>query len=134
MIARIREAFRFHLQHGGYCTPPGRAQCALDLARAEQTARDLNLRVEWQEEDENPLDVFGDDPDTRAQVRRIREGESDLLFARVPDPTDGSPYAALASLGMIELSRDDRDPYRRVVEAELLSEAVAVLRARLEGV
>ena len=129
---QLREAFRFHLQYAGYIVGQ-RAACALRLAKAEQTARDLNLVVRWEEEDENPLDVFGDDDCTRAQARRIREGSSDLLFAYVPDPTGGR-YATLASLGMIEISRNGRDPYRRVVEAELLSEAVATLRARLAGV
>ena len=42
------------------------------------------------------------------------------------------PYA-IAACGGIAISPDGQS-YRRVMEAELLAEAVAVLRARLKGV
>ena len=122
-----REAFRFHLQHGGYCTPPGRAQCALNAARTEQTARDLNLRVVWEYEDDFPPD-FDDERDNE----KIRSGEWEWLRAHVPDPMGIDPYA-IAACGGIAISPDGQS-YRRVMEADLLAEAVAVLRARLEGV
>lgn len=128
----LREAFRFHHANSGYCTPPGRAQCALDAARAEKTARDLGLRVVWEEEDENPLDVYGDDPDTRAQVRRIREGESDLFHIYVPSPIN--PREWLASLGMVEIPRHGERSVRRVYEAEMYLEAIPLLRKQLEGI
>ena len=31
---------RFHLEHGAYCEPPGRAMCALQAARAELEAKE----------------------------------------------------------------------------------------------
>ena len=126
MNAQLRESFRFHLQHGGYSVPPGRAMCALQMVRAEQTARDLNLKVRWEEEDIEP--DFDDERDNAA----IRSGKLDWLFAYVPDPTTSERYAVLASLGGIAVRPND--PYRRVVEAELYAEAIGILQDRLAGV
>lgn len=123
---QLREAFRFHLQHAGYIVGQ-RAACALRLAKAEQTARDLNLVVRWEEEDDFEPDV----DDDGWTLRKVRAGELEWLRAYVPDPMGIERYA-LASLGGI--SCYPGDPYRRVVEAELLSESVATLRAQLAGV
>jgi hypothetical protein len=34
MNPQLQQRFRFFLEHAGYATPPGRAACALALARA----------------------------------------------------------------------------------------------------
>ncbi len=117
---RLYRAFKFFRAHAGYSVPPGRAQCALSLARAEQYARDNEWEYEWEYEQENLVDVLG---------------EPDPVNGPFYDPTNDFVHCALfdsehkhvlGSLGMIEESKDtrERNDYRRVIEAELASEAM----------
>jgi hypothetical protein len=102
--------YRFFREHGGYCTPPGPVACALELARAERAADALGWRVEWRDDD---LPWDGDGPAPR------------YLYAAILCDDTG---AVLESLGAIGVN-DPGDPYLRVVEAELASEAIAVRKA-----
>jgi hypothetical protein len=111
MAKSIIDRARFFLEHAGYCEPPGRVACALVLARAEARAEALGLSVVWDDEQ----DAWeGDCPAPPVHA-----------CAHVPDP-DPRRFAYLASLGSIALL-SWRDPYKRVVEAELAQEALAVL-------
>lgn len=105
----LRAAFRFFLDNAGYATPPGRAQCALDYARAERDASSLGLHAEWVNDPQGMQDAYHD--------------------GRTPETVLGCViYNAqrqhLASLWQIE---DPSWDYRRVVEAELAEEAIAEL-------
>jgi len=128
---RLYKAFQFFRQHAGFSTPPGRAQCALDLARAEQYAHDHDWVYEWELEQENPVDVLGEpdpvngpfyDPTNDFVYCVLRDSEPSCHDA-YGRPVGGS---VLGSLGMIEESKDtrERNDYRRVVEAELALEAM----------
>lgn len=111
MDANLKEAYRFFSAHAGYCTPPGRAACALADARAEIAAKRIGLVFVWE-----------DDPMGHAEVRSdIRRG----LMSRedMPDRIEsctvykrGNMKRPLASLCGIW---DADATYKRVVEAEL---------------
>lgn len=121
---QLREAFRFMLDHAGHSTPPGRAACALSLARAERllhTAQDFDAdrppaHVTWTEDDE-PYEHGGLSP---AEVTALfASGEWTGPYGCILY-VDGE---VIGSLWGITLGRADlNDPYRRVVEAELASE------------
>ena len=131
MTPTLREAIRFFAEHAGYFTPPGRMACAKKLALAEERAKDLGLHFAWEEEQD---EWDGDCP----------LASTDLLewcacYDRAPSDDrwrniSGAPKArCLASLCMIATT-GYRDPYRRVVEAELASEALATLDAELDAI
>ncbi len=64
MKNQIREDFRKFLETGGYCTPPGRAACALDSARTLANWREAEgaglVRLRSEPEEENYFDVYGE--------------------------------------------------------------------------
>jgi len=115
----LREAFRFHLEHGGYCTPPGRAQCALDAARAELALRAAvnagRAIVDWDDDDISIADM----------ADALESGEIEGPFVCMI-------YVGgevVASLGGITLLPSDfgfsrARGYGRVIEAELALEAI----------
>lgn len=142
-----RSAFRFFFAHAGYSSPPGRAACALSLARAEallERAVALEVAsVEWVDDDapydpgdvDSPEDVarwfesgrwtgpFGCVVATHAQPEDFGER------FRVWDPDRRREPIATESLwGIVVGSRGTDDPYCRVVAAELASELEDDLR------
>jgi hypothetical protein len=118
------------LAHAGYSYSPGvetadqgRRRCAVELARAEKALSDSGSSVEWVEDDDPDTSWLDQDgwEDHKAAHER---GEYVFMGAILRDP-DG---AVLKSLWGIDLPADwYRDPYRRVVEAELASEAGALV-------
>ena len=105
----LAKRYRFFREHAGYIVGE-RAVCALALARAEQAAEKRGLYFH-KEEDSHEWD--GDCPAPRyvlwCAVFRSEECED-----------------ALAGVGAVGVN-DLRDPYLRVVAAELFSEALDVL-------
>lgn len=59
----LRSYFRRFLDSGAYCTPPGRAACALSSARTlaefERAQADGIVRIRAEHEQENYFDVYG---------------------------------------------------------------------------
>lgn len=117
-----RKAFRFFLEHAGYATPPGRAACALDLARAE-------MKFELAQEEENAsVDWFFDDIpydhgiySTKEIAQKFESNEWSGPFGCIVKYFD-----AEASLwGIVFGQRETSDPYARVVAAELAEEAIS---------
>ena len=115
--AALRSSFRFMLENCGYSIPPGRAVCALNLARAEVAGRDLECdhdeprtgRIRWRWEwDEFP------DRESAGDVGCILERYDELCG-----------WTHLESLWGISESFDikTRHDYRRLVEAELALKA-----------
>jgi hypothetical protein len=124
---RRRQRWRFFLENAGYATPPGRAACALELARAEElleAAEELELaRVRWTE-DLEPYDP-GDANTPEQAARYFESGEW------------SGPYGAILELEGEELTSlwgiavgpaGTRDPYCRTIAAELASEHADELR------
>ncbi len=106
----MRIAWKFFLDHAGFAVPPGRAQCAMGLAKAEMAAKANGFRFEW-----------SDDPDgcsccevCPVEKRRGVSVEQCLMLSQ-----NGSVVASLCGI-----CGADQD-YRRVIEAELASEAGA---------
>ena len=96
----------------------GRIRCARQLAEAEEIGQRLGYIFEW-EVDECPDLSWMSDED--------REQEHEVLCARIVDPEN--PRYSLASLCGIT---DADSNYRRVIEAELASEAIAGLDREIE--
>jgi len=125
--AALRQSFGFMLTHAGYCTPPGRAVCALDLARAELLLADAETEgaaaVEWVWDDE-PWDE-GMEISADEAARRFESGEwtGPLgCVVRIGDDVAASLW------GIVVGSRGTDDPYCRVVAAELAREIEDDLR------
>ncbi len=108
-----REAWKFFLQHAGYATPPGPAQCALDLARAEAWAKAEGLVFVW-DNDPDADDSWMDD--TQRQQEHTAEGCT--VYRRCEDCGEISSTPLNGLYGIFDADSD----YRRVVEAELASD------------
>lgn len=102
---QLRAAWRFFHDQAGYSVPPGRAACALELARAEQQGQEEGLTFEWMSDYEA---WDGDVP------------EPDHLLSCLCRGSDGLVLTSLCGIGVNSLD----DPYLRVVQAELAMEAL----------
>jgi hypothetical protein len=139
-MATLFEAFKFFREHAGYSTPPGRAKCAMDLARAEARGKAEGLKVTWNDED-MPWDGDCEAPAVHAYATVLHPDHADAdttsIAVRFPyydrkDGTTGRVPFVLASLGGIGMD-SCHDPYKRVVEAELFAEALDELDAERDA-
>jgi len=126
--------YRFFKANAGYVVGE-RAKLALDLARAEKLAEAYGLAVDWEWEDMDPSAFWGDFDkcggyvDVCARCGRSHgdcvspEGHEyhnhEITYALVRAP-GGEVFASLG--GVVDAIGT---PYQRVVEAELLAEAIA---------
>jgi len=111
-------AEQFFYEHAGYSydlkteTPEqGRARCAASLAQAEKEARERGFSFEWSIDQTTDSSDFSDE-EPRALWECLCRDENGV---------------AVGSLSGIDFGRDGQpwgDPYRRVVEAEVASEAL----------
>jgi hypothetical protein len=117
-------AWRFFLENAGYATPPGRAVCALELARAEQWAEHEGIEFRLEDESDPDESFVGPWP-LRYQTAWNAQGHSCYsVICYRPCSQHGwdcKHKEVLASLGGILNPTDD---YLRVVRAELASEAM----------
>lgn len=111
----MTKAERFFWLNAGFSYNPktqtkaqGRRECAEALAQAEAYARNLGFEFEW-EHDSEPWDA-GDTDYVPTEV----------LNCRIPDP-ENSRYSLASLCGIADPDAN----YRRVIEAELASEALA---------
>jgi hypothetical protein len=113
----LRKSWQFFLEHAGYATPPGRAACALELARAElaflDAESDNRARIVW--EHDSDADTSWMDEDV---ARDCQDMTCEYVVLQVWQD-DAREWDTVASLGGI-FGADDT--YRRVVRAELASE------------
>lgn len=101
----IREAWKFFHEHAGHADPPGRAACALELAKAEKLAKARGYEIRWQDDPE-PWDGDADMPvPEKVETAFLVNDEGEVL-------------ESLSSIG------DADDNYRRVVGAELALQAL----------
>ncbi len=98
----LRKAWLFFLENAGYCTPPGRVVCAMNLAKAERWAQEQGVTAKW---------VYDDEPYEMGDAET--EMPSEVLGCVL---THGDETVSLWSIG------DPSPEYRRVVEAELALE------------
>lgn len=125
-------AYQFFLEHAGYSYDPqtetaiqGRRRCARNLAFAEAWARAEGLVYEWQDDPDCTENDF-DFPEDKAHVRE--HGAVGCILYR-PCPEHGADCKHAVVLGSLwgiteSLDNQERDAYRRVVEAQLASEAM----------
>lgn len=116
--AAAERAFAFFYEHAGFSWNPktetkedGRKRCAETLVKAERDAASLGFGFEWSVDDCDSSE-WSDDPEPWAQWVCVCKDENGNV---------------LASLCGIDFGRDGDpwgDPYARVVEAELASEAI----------
>ncbi len=111
-------AYLFFLKHAGYSYDPktetkqaGRSRCARQLAKAERDARALGFTFQW---DDLPMNHFAEYGEAYAN------GEPELCESCLCFNADNQ---LVASLGRIDGATRE---HRRVVEAELAMEALAV--------
>lgn len=128
-----RDRFRFMLEHAGYCTPPGRAACALELAKAEELLEEAgSLELARLEilDDPEPWDA-GDTGITPADFDAGRITGPYWVRVEVGSHNDAGEWEPddVASCGGITCGpAGDRDPYLRVMAAELALELADELR------
>lgn len=109
-MSSLRRAFQFFHKNAGYIV--GRAaECALSLARSEQIAADIGIEFRWE---------WDDDPDDSWMSERERAQPHEWVCCRAFS-ADGTCLAGLC--GIV----DPDESYRRVVEAELASEALQAI-------
>ena len=116
MTDRLRTAWRFFQAHAGYCTPPGRAACALSLAKAEAVAREEGLLFHWEDDSDG---MPRDGVCSCGCGKPIQTCEGCICT-----DADGNVLASLWGIW------DADGDYRRVVEAELAEEAFGQMMER----
>ena len=122
----LYDAARFFFKHAGYCV--GRRMVgAMALARAEQRAKEEGLVFSWEAECE-PWD--GDIP---LAPTDLLEWVGCWRYTLGPGQMQAKDGRCLASLGMVATTGYN-DIYRRVLEAELASEALATLDAERDAI
>jgi hypothetical protein len=97
----LRSAWRFFQANAGYSIPPGRAACALSLAKAELWAREEGARFIWREDPVSDWDGDGPAPEAGPEACRAYLGDDEVSLWGIWGATD---------------------EYRRVVQAELAVE------------
>lgn len=133
MNASLIRRYHFFREHAGTIVGES-ARCALTLARAEERAEREELVYVWERELESHSVVFGED---NGEDALIASGKLDCLGCCVyaSETEDPDQLHPLASLGMITIQApaftygQPRDPYIRVVQAELAVEALERLDA-----
>jgi hypothetical protein len=129
------EGYRHMRDHAGFSYDPtretpdhGQVRCAVALARAEMALKRSPARVEWEVDHDADTswldqtdDEMGEGFEAFATERKREHERGDVvMMGAILYAADGN---VLTSLWGIELSGDwERDPYRRVIEAELAHE------------
>lgn len=111
---KLRKAWRFFMENAGYSSPPGRAACALSLARAEAEAKRRGFVARWAETADE-WDGEGPRPEGCAEFCAVYSTEECRHCQAMPQ----WPIATLSGIWGADAD------YRRVVEAELFSEALS---------
>jgi len=122
------EKFFFEWAGGSYTAGASTAQRkreridqAKAMAAAEAEGEDRGWKVEWDYDQEPDISWMDDE-----QREELERGATEMLVALLRDENGN----VLASLGGVHVSaRGGRDPYGRVVEAELIQEALEAERS-----
>lgn len=124
----LRTLFQGFLNNGGYCTPPGRAKCALDNARtvlAFQEYEDAGLvKIEAEPEQESYFDVFGEPESGHERKATIAMLERDGCWCVISKYWDGSQWQLADSIGMCAGYSDPTDPLQNCYVPDLMRSAI----------
>ena len=116
--------WRFFLENAGYATPPGRAVCALELARAERWAEQEGIEFRLEDDPDADASFVETWPVRDQEAWRKQTHACYCMICYKPCPEHGwdcKHKEVLASLGGIF---DPTDDYLRIVRAELALEAM----------
>jgi hypothetical protein len=114
----LHDAFTFFFENAGFSwnssqgetEQQGRERCALDLAKAEAQGKALGFAFAWGRDDTTNREFTDEGPEYYLwRVALVHEGEALEHLSGVDFGKDGNPYT---------------NDYRRVVEAELASQAI----------
>lgn len=132
MDKQLQSRFRLMLENAGYSVPPGRAVCAIEMARASlllDRAVDAGVAsIEWIYDDEpyDPGDLY-----TEAETAaKFESNEWTGPFGCVIyfEPNESTRYSVAGLWGIVVGQWGTNDPYCRVIEAGLASEIEDDLR------
>jgi hypothetical protein len=122
-ISPKQAAYLFFLKHAGFSYDPkietarqGRSRCARQLAKAERDARALGMHYNWRNDPDGCSGCDCDSPDCDCSQGNDHETLGCVLYS-----AEGKHLESL--WGICNPSWE----YRRVVEAELASEALVSL-------
>lgn len=118
MIERIR----FFKEHGASIAGKAMLSAAY-YAKAELFGQELDLEVKWEPDQYSTVEDLIDTVAFPEAIKKFESGEWEAWGAFITDEAGD----CLASLGGIILNGND-NPYRRVVEAELMAEAIETLK------
>jgi hypothetical protein len=120
----FRQYFQRFLETGAYCTPPGRAACAIKSARTliawQQAKADGRVRINAEEEQESFSDVFGEEIYEREKAFIELHG-CHYVYTEYLAP-DGRWHHA-DSIGMVVCRRPDC-PFENCYAIGLMSSAL----------
>lgn len=128
---KTRAIFQKFLESGAYCSPPGRAACALQNTKTLQAFRqaesDGRVRIRYEGEQESYFDVYGE-PDTEKERKAIlAELERHGCWFVVTEFL--APYGEWEhadSIGMCVYS-NPTDPFENCYVPDLMSSALEKL-------
>jgi hypothetical protein len=123
-----RTDFQRFLNAGGYCTPPGRAACALSSARTLAQWREFEaaglVRLRAVAEEENYFDVYGKPDDEREYKAICEQLERDGVWQCRSQYWDGSKWVTADSIGMCAGYNDPLSPFENSYIPDLMSAAL----------
>lgn len=123
----LRTYFQKFLESGGYCTPPGRAACAIDKARTlirwKQAESDCRVRIVAEPEVESYASVFGKE-EYEASKEYIEQWGVHWVYTEFRGP-DGE-WKQAESIGMC-VYENPKSPFENCYVPDLMSSALEQL-------
>lgn len=128
---KLRDTFQKFLASQGYCSPPGKAVCALNSARTLIEFRRLEsadlVRLKADYEQENYFDVYGK-PDDEKEYKAICEAiDRNGVYCVRSEFFDGQKWQHADSIGMCVYS-NPLDPFENDYVISLMASAIELIR------
>jgi hypothetical protein len=122
--ALLRAPFKFFLEHAGFATPPGKAACALSLAKAERDADKAGIEFVTMPDDSPDASFVEMWSEQEQEDWNKCDHECVGVVAMLPCPDHGTDCKHAKHLASLWGIWDADSAYLRVVRAELASEAL----------
>lgn len=131
MNKTIQADWRHFLATSGYCSPPGRAACALQSARTLAQWRELEngglVRLKAEPEQENYFDVYGE-PETAKERKAIEQQlDRDGCWIVIAEYFDGTHWQQADSIGMCSGYSNPTDPFQNDYVTDLMRSAIKAI-------
>ena len=128
MNLKLRRHFKRFLDCGAYCTPPGRAACAIDNARTliewEKAESAGLVRLVAEPERDSMADVFGDEIAKR-EAQSVERWGCWVVFSEVNagSQSTGDQWQMCDSIGMC-VYQNPLDPFQNCYVIDLMASAL----------